>query len=118
MCLCVCVRICRQPVLPHASCIPHIPDGQLRLQEHPGTAHTVETTFSKHTLFSQSLSVCMYLSLQASQLHETPSSVTLQLRFRPRWAEPKVRQELLPGLGEGRDGAEETPNNRPHSCPV
>lgn len=70
VCLCVCVRICRQPVLPHAGCIPHIPDGQLKLQEYPGSAHTVETTFSKHTLFNQSLSVCIYLlplSLQASQ---------------------------------------------------
>lgn len=66
----MCVRICRQPVLPHAGCIPHIPDRQLRLQEHPGSTHTVETTFSKHTLFSQSLSVYMYLlplSRQASQ---------------------------------------------------
>lgn len=83
MFVCVCVRMYRQPVLPHAGCIPHIPDGQLRLQEHPGPAYTVETTFSKHTLFSQSLSVRLCLpplSLQASQA--SPDAIICDLMAR------------------------------------
>lgn len=103
MCLCVCVRICRQPVLPHASCIPHIPDGQLRLQEHPGTAHTVETTFSKHTLFSQSLSVCMYLSLQASQASRDAiiCDLTAQIQTQMGGAKGEAGAAARAGRGAG-----------------